>query len=226
VKEKGHLRKVVSVQPLTEYRIAVRFDDEVEGVADISSMLGGELGEPLKNADSFRQVFVNEWGTVCWPNGFDICQDVLYRHVERITGSELIAAEGGFRSLLERLRHDIKARRTPFLDEHSRDAMIREAHEQIKAVHGDSRPFAFSACKVDRIDSIRPDLAGAVQAARKRFGDSSFMMIISAWFPDGSEYVIDQEFVSQFHEDGRLAGWITDEQAHELERKLFGEENG
>jgi hypothetical protein len=41
--------------------------------------LCGELYEPLRDADYFRQVMVDdEVGTIVWPNGADFDPDLLY----------------------------------------------------------------------------------------------------------------------------------------------------
>jgi len=74
------LKAIVAVEPVGAYHLRLRFEDGVEGVVDIASLveLSGVF-EPLKDAGYFSKVAVSlEWGTVYWPNGADLDPDVLY----------------------------------------------------------------------------------------------------------------------------------------------------
>ena len=77
------LRDAVSVQPLPDYRLAVRFDDGTEGDVDVPQLVQFTgVFEPLRDDDFFAQATVNpELGTICWPNGADLDSDVLYARV-------------------------------------------------------------------------------------------------------------------------------------------------
>ena len=77
------LNRVVRVEPLPNYRLRVEFDDGVEGTIDLSGELVGEVFEPLRDEALFRQVMVDEYGAVCWPNGADLAPDAM--HIE-LTG--------------------------------------------------------------------------------------------------------------------------------------------
>lgn len=74
------MRKVEEVEPLPDFRIRVRFDNGLVGIADLRDDLWGEIGEPLKDPAYFAQVFIDN-GAVTWPNGFDCCPDALYSEV-------------------------------------------------------------------------------------------------------------------------------------------------
>lgn len=77
------LKDVVSVEPLPQHRLRVRFDDGAEGIVDVARMveLTGVF-EPLRDPAFFAQAKVNaELGTVCWPNDADLDSDVLYAKV-------------------------------------------------------------------------------------------------------------------------------------------------
>jgi hypothetical protein len=78
------LRKVVSVAPLSGYRIALRFDNGVEGELDLTSMVQkGGVYTPLQDPAFFTKVYVDpEWGCVAWPNDVDLCPDALYMDVQ------------------------------------------------------------------------------------------------------------------------------------------------
>jgi hypothetical protein len=70
---------VTEVEALEDYRLRLRFDDGEERVVDLSDMLWGTMGEPLRDPDYFRLVRVDpELRTVVWPNGLDLDPEVLH----------------------------------------------------------------------------------------------------------------------------------------------------
>jgi hypothetical protein len=77
------LKDIVEVWPLGEYRLRVRFEDGVEGVVDVATMVRFEgVFAPLRDHAKFADVRVNpEIGTICWPSGADLDPDVLYAAV-------------------------------------------------------------------------------------------------------------------------------------------------
>jgi len=80
---------VVSVSYLEDYRLRLEFSDGLVKDVDLKGELYGEVFEPLKDKDFFRQVALNlEIGTIEWPNGADFAPEFLYEvgeDVERIT---------------------------------------------------------------------------------------------------------------------------------------------
>jgi len=70
--------RVVKVAPLPHYRLRVEFDDGVEGTIDLTGELDGEVFRPLRDEAVFRQVTIDEFGAVCWPNGPDLAPDAMH----------------------------------------------------------------------------------------------------------------------------------------------------
>jgi Protein of unknown function (DUF2442) len=70
--------RVVKVAPLSQYRLLVEFDDGVAGTVDRSGGLDGEVFQPLRDEAVFRQVAVDEFGAVCWPNGPDLAPEAMH----------------------------------------------------------------------------------------------------------------------------------------------------
>lgn len=71
--------RVTQVEPLEGFQVRVVFSDGHSKRIDLAPFLNGPIFEPLKNDRRlFEAVSVNpELGTIVWPNGADICPDVL-----------------------------------------------------------------------------------------------------------------------------------------------------
>lgn len=71
--------RVKAVTPLTGYTVRLTFTDGTRKDIDLEPYLRGPIFEPLRDPARFREVAVDpELGTIVWPNGADICPDVLY----------------------------------------------------------------------------------------------------------------------------------------------------
>jgi hypothetical protein len=75
----------IRVEPRPDYRIYVEFDDGVHGEVDLRLRLFGPMFEPLKDPQLFRQVGLDAYGAICWPNGADLAPDAIY---DRLAGNE------------------------------------------------------------------------------------------------------------------------------------------
>ena len=89
------LKDVVSVQPLPQHRLRVRFEDGVEGIVDIAQTVEfSGVFEPLGDPTFFSQASVNaELGTVCWPNDADLDSDVLYAKITGVPIPQYVTAK-------------------------------------------------------------------------------------------------------------------------------------
>lgn len=77
------LKDVIEAKPLGEYELYIKFEDEVQGVINMTEILEFTgIFAPLSDPAYFATVTVNpELGTICWDNGADIDPLVLYRKV-------------------------------------------------------------------------------------------------------------------------------------------------
>ena len=85
------LDRIVAVSPRPEYRVWVRFEDGLEGEADLSHLVGkGVFKRWTDDPSEFMAVVIDEAsGTLCWPGGLDVAPDGLYRRVsEGLTASK------------------------------------------------------------------------------------------------------------------------------------------
>ena len=74
---------IIEVKPLPLRKLALTFADGLHGIVDVDQIVHEYKGvfAPLLNDPFFHRVTVNsELGTVVWPNGADLCPDVLYSY--------------------------------------------------------------------------------------------------------------------------------------------------
>ena len=73
--------RVCGVRHLKDYQLEISFSDGTVAELDFRRRIMGRGGVfvPLEDVEFFRQVIVDhEAGTLAWPNGVDLCPDVLY----------------------------------------------------------------------------------------------------------------------------------------------------
>lgn len=82
------LQDIVAVKPLENYQLHLRFEDDVEGVINISEMVEFTgVFTALEDREYFKTVKINpDWGTIYWDCGADLDPDVLYA---RVTGQPI-----------------------------------------------------------------------------------------------------------------------------------------
>jgi hypothetical protein len=70
--------RITAVKPLHAHNVRLTFSDGLVRDVDLSPLLHGPLGNPLRDPDYFRQVRVDqESRTIVWPNGLDPDPDML-----------------------------------------------------------------------------------------------------------------------------------------------------
>jgi len=70
---------VTDVRLKKDYELQVTFSDGVVKEVDLVGELHGEVFEPLKDPEMFKEVRVNaETNTIEWPNGADFAPEFLY----------------------------------------------------------------------------------------------------------------------------------------------------
>lgn len=71
--------RVKFVQVLEGFNAFLVFTDGSTKTIDLAPFLKGPMFEPLKDPARFREVRVDpELVTIVWPNGADVCPDVLF----------------------------------------------------------------------------------------------------------------------------------------------------
>ena len=81
------LYDVVAVEARPGFKVWVRFENGLEGEADLSDLAGrGVFARWTANPAEFAEVSVDpESGTATWPGGLDVAPDRLYSEVLRTT---------------------------------------------------------------------------------------------------------------------------------------------
>lgn len=73
-------KDVIGVECLGGTRLRLTFEGDERREVDVSQLVSFDgVFEPLNDPSFFRQVTVNpDIGTIVWPNGADLCPDVLF----------------------------------------------------------------------------------------------------------------------------------------------------
>ena len=96
--------RIVSAEPLPQYRLKVVFSDGVSGVFAVEPERRGGVFLKLLDAGVFNAVTINpDFGCVEWPGGVDLCPDAMH---QAMTGSESEAALDSAAALREGARKD------------------------------------------------------------------------------------------------------------------------
>ncbi len=69
---------VTEVAYLKKYQLRLTFDNDITKDVDLKDELYGEIFEPLKDVEFFKQVAINpDTNTIEWPNGADFDPETL-----------------------------------------------------------------------------------------------------------------------------------------------------
>jgi hypothetical protein len=91
--------KVISVYPLEKYRIRIKFNDETEGVLDLSDSAGKGVFRSWDSDNSFDKAFISkETGAITWPGDIDIDTLNCYLQIKGISYEQ-------YKSLQEKQTH-------------------------------------------------------------------------------------------------------------------------
>ncbi len=73
---------------LSDYKIELHFDDKSVKIVDLGNLLKKAKNRfvPLRDIDYFKQVRCDGI-SIAWPNGVDLCPDVLYKMGKPISKS-------------------------------------------------------------------------------------------------------------------------------------------
>ena len=71
--------KLKTAEYLDGYRLRLNFEDGRVGELDLEDQLWGEVFEPLRDIEQFRDFRIDpELHTIVWPTGADLAPEYLY----------------------------------------------------------------------------------------------------------------------------------------------------
>jgi hypothetical protein len=78
--------RIETAQPLSGYRLKIRFNDGLEGIYPVEPERRGGVFLKLLEVKTFNAVTINpDFGCVEWPGGVDLCPDTMHR---QLSGAE------------------------------------------------------------------------------------------------------------------------------------------
>ncbi len=71
----------IEVKPLENYRIWVKYSDGVEGVVDLSDLVGKGVFAVWNDYRDFQKVHIGPGGEIAWSEEIDLCPDAIYLEI-------------------------------------------------------------------------------------------------------------------------------------------------
>jgi len=75
---------IIKAEYADDYKLLLTFSNNVIKLVDLENCLYGEVFEPLKNIENFKQFRLSDW-TVEWYNGADFAPEYLYGLTETVS---------------------------------------------------------------------------------------------------------------------------------------------
>ncbi|MCX8009585.1 MAG: DUF2442 domain-containing protein [Ignavibacteria bacterium] len=72
------MNKIVDVRALENYKVWIKYSDGIEGIVDLSHLVGKGVFKSWNNYSEFQKVSIGNSGELKWDDKIDICADSLY----------------------------------------------------------------------------------------------------------------------------------------------------
>jgi len=87
--------QLIDARHVRNYKVWLKFSDGTEGEIDLGNELWGEVFEPLKDLNQFRQLQIHpELKTLTWPGGADFAPEFLYEKLRPSKSIKTTASSG------------------------------------------------------------------------------------------------------------------------------------
>lgn len=70
--------KVREVRALPEYKIWVRYEDDIEGEVDLTHYVGKGIFSAWNDPVFFETVHLTSYGSIAWNEDIELCPDSIY----------------------------------------------------------------------------------------------------------------------------------------------------
>lgn len=78
--------EVVSVKPISKYKIWLKYSDETEGEVELSNLAGKGIFKFWDLNDNFMSVYIDsDSKAIAWSDEIDLCPDTLFLTLKGIT---------------------------------------------------------------------------------------------------------------------------------------------
>jgi hypothetical protein len=81
LKDDSSMTRPIKVEPLGEYRLRLCYADGVQGIIDLSDLVGRGVFVPLRDEAFFRKVRIGDYGQIAWSDDLEICPDSAYLEI-------------------------------------------------------------------------------------------------------------------------------------------------
>ncbi|MCL6087744.1 MAG: DUF2442 domain-containing protein [Actinobacteria bacterium] len=76
------MNHIKEVKALPSFRVWIKFSDGVEGIVDLSDLVGQGVFSKWSDKEYFNSVYIDsESHTIAWPGGIDLCPHALYAEI-------------------------------------------------------------------------------------------------------------------------------------------------
>lgn len=82
--------RIVNVEYLRDYVFRLTYRDGFVDDYDFEPLLNGRLSSALLDLTFFQQVKIEPGGGLEWPNGYDVCPDLLRYHLEPASSTSTV----------------------------------------------------------------------------------------------------------------------------------------
>ena len=80
------ISKVMQVKAISLYSIWLKFDDNTEGVVDLSHLINKPVFQNWKESEYFKKVYIDsESGAIAWDENIELCPDNMYLKIKGLT---------------------------------------------------------------------------------------------------------------------------------------------
>ncbi|MBM3214570.1 DUF2442 domain-containing protein [Candidatus Poribacteria bacterium] len=83
--------RLIEVRPLPQYCLHLVYADGVEGVVDLSELVGRGVFKSWVDPEAFRKVRIGKRGQLVWGRHIDICAEAM---CQRVSGHPALARLG------------------------------------------------------------------------------------------------------------------------------------
>ncbi len=83
------MKKIIAFEVLGDYRVHLRFDDGVDGIVNLSRLVGQGVFGAWRDYDLFRRAHLTAQGALSWPGELELCPDALFLEVTGLHAEDI-----------------------------------------------------------------------------------------------------------------------------------------